>query len=73
MNALRFTIESVGITQRDLTELSGINRSRLSRLATFPADSLAWRISYAEAMAIQSAFNEVKRVDSDPPDFLALL
>lgn len=73
MNALRFLLNDVGRTQRDLVEATGLSRSRVSRLASFPAGELIHRLSHFEAMAIQDAFLEWGGVDSGPPDFLALL
>ena len=73
MNALRFLLNDVGRTQRDLVEATTLSRSRVSRLASFPAGELGDRLSYYEAMEIHHAFLEWGGVDSDPPDFLALL
>lgn len=73
MNALRFLLNDLNITQRDLCELSGLDRSRVSRLASFPAGELGHRLTYFEAMAIHNALEGLGRVDADPPDFLALL
>jgi predicted transcriptional regulator len=73
MNALRFLLKDLGRTQRDLVEATSLSRSRVSRLASFPAGELGERLSYYEAMEIQDVFMEWGGVDSDPPDFLALL
>lgn len=73
MNALRFLLHDMNATQRDLVELSGLSRSRVSRLASFPAGELGHRLTYFEAMAIHEAFEQLGGVDSEPPDFLALL
>jgi len=73
MNALRFLLKDLGRTQRDLVEATSLSRSRVSRLASFPAGELGERLSYYEAMQIQDAFLGWGEVDSDPPDFLALL
>lgn len=73
MNALRFLLKDLGRTQRDLVEATSLSRSRVSRLASFPAGELGERLSYWEAMEIHHAFMEWGGVDSEPPDFLALL
>jgi len=73
MNALRFLLADCGRTQRDLVEATSLSRSRVSRLANFPPHKLAQRLSYWEALEIQEAFLGWGGVDSEPPDFLALL
>jgi hypothetical protein len=73
MNALRFLLADCGRTQRDLVEATSLSRSRVSRLASFPPHQLAQRLSYWEAIEVHNAFLEWGGVDSDPPDFLALL
>ena len=73
LNALRFLLKDLGRTQRDLVEATSLSRSRVSRLASYPASELGKRLSYYEAMDIQDAFIEWGEVDSEPPDFLALL
>jgi hypothetical protein len=73
MNALRFLLSDCGRTQRDLVEVTSLSRSRVSRLASFPAGELGERLSYYEAMEIHHAFLGWGGVDSEPPDFLALL